>query len=172
MTTASVEATLRERVDAFTKRATEQAPKHWRRSSKSGTSIMPPFARLLLRSGAEVTAPAYDFGADSKLIYERALKKYAKLVDAIAIAFSSEAWMSKEDPKHHRDDLDDFKGVMPRDDPDRVEVLLLAFDTPFAQSMRAWRIDRTGKRAKLVHYVSSDGGGRVDGRFVGVEKVN
>lgn len=167
------EPTLRERVDLFVERVTRQAPKHWRKATHSGRDDMLPLAHLLLRDGDEHVLGTKFVGPHAKPMFERLLKEYAREHDAIAIAFTSEAWLSAVPPDEPIDSIHDYEGVMPSERADRLEVLLLSFDTPFGQSMQTWKIDRTGKRAKLVKHVGTGGsaGGTVEGRFGGVEKV-
>lgn len=141
-------------------------PKHWIKATKRGRHDLAPIAHLLLRGGTEHVIGTQFVGADSKARFDRMLREYAQEHDAIAIGMLTEAWMARQRPEDP-EDWRDHPSIADRED--RVEILVLTFDTPYARSAVLWRIEREeGKRARLVR---EEAPSNVEGRFGGVGKL-
>lgn len=115
-------------------------------------------------------------GKDAAL---KAMREFSKELKPVAIAFASEGWMSKYSIEQSKELLNEdgsYKdpAMRPELDPDRIEVLMINFETYDQDAYSYYEAIREvdGVRLKVFHERDWDNKGENKGRFSDILQEN
>jgi hypothetical protein len=137
---------------------------HARLTMVGRTDEMTPIAHLVQADGNDIIIGTPWADEREKAITLAMLAALARAGDAIRYMVLHEAWMAKA-PEGAK--LDDPPPVMPRDDPNRMEIVVAAAVERGRRIVRVWETKRDAD-GKCIDLVEQPDGGDWQGEFLGL----
>lgn len=126
---------------------------------------VPIIIHALGADGENIVIPIFSMGPDSERDFiVMAFQMFASKKDIVAVVFCSEGWMKKRVPQKGKPNTYETYG-RPSEQPDRMEMLLVSFETKNGVTQKVFLIKRDQLKPYLEPFMEVEEPTEISGRF-------